>query len=66
MSDISYRTGAKGMICHADSRHATAIADDLSRLKDRCPEQSEIIEEAVSALYRQAAIIAEVKAVFRR
>lgn len=48
------------------NRHATQIANDLKRLKDFLPQHEALIEEAVSALYRQAAIIAEVKAVFRR
>lgn len=46
-------------------RHATLVAGDLEKLRDLIPEQSAIIQEAVSALYRQAAIIAEVKAVFK-
>lgn len=47
------------------NRHATEVAGDLAKLADRIPEQSAIIQEAVSALYRQAAIIAQVKAAFK-
>ena len=47
------------------SRHATQIAGELEKLLDLIPEQSPLINEAVSALYRQAAIIAQAKAAFR-
>ena len=47
------------------SRHATLIAGDLEKLRDLIPEQSAIINEAVSALYRQAATIAIVRGAIR-
>ncbi len=47
------------------TRHATEVARDLGKLVDLIPAQSELIEEAVSTLYRQAAIIAEVKSAIK-
>lgn len=46
-------------------RHPTEVARDLGKLKDRCPDQAALIEEAVSALFRQAATIASVKAAIK-
>lgn len=48
-----------------NNRHATEVARDLSKLADLIPAQSAIINEAVSALYRQAAMIAQVKAAMK-
>jgi len=47
------------------NRHPTLIAGDLEKLRDLIPEQTALINEAVSALYRQAAIIAQVKGAIR-
>ena len=47
------------------NRHPTIIAGELEKLRDLIPDQTALIQEAVSALYRQAATIAQAKAAFK-
>lgn len=47
------------------TRHPTAIADDLRRLAQQMPAHADLLAEASSALYRQAATVALVKAAIK-
>jgi hypothetical protein len=41
------------------------VIADLEKLRDAIPQYETVIKEAVSTLYRQAAIIAEVKSAIK-
>lgn len=46
-------------------RHATTIAADLRKLATAAPVHADLLNEAATALYRQASTIALVKGAFK-
>ena len=57
--------GSMNNIAQKSDRHATTIAADLRKLATAAPDHAHLLNEAATALYRQASTIALVKGAFK-